>query len=74
MNLVTSDLTRITNNPAYDYNPAWSPDGRQIAFVSDRDGGDEEIYLLDVDGGLTRLTDSPTVDRYPTWSSQKGSR
>jgi Tol biopolymer transport system component len=61
--------TNITNNPAaYDQTPRWSPDGRQFAFVSDRDG-DLEIYLMNVDGsGLTRLTDSPGYDADPAWS------
>ncbi|MGY8792228.1 MAG: TolB family protein [Gammaproteobacteria bacterium] len=30
--------TRLTNNPAYDGSATWSPDGKKIAFVSDRDG------------------------------------
>jgi Tol biopolymer transport system component len=58
----------LTNNPAYDQTPIWSPDGRRFAFVSDRDG-DLEIYLMNVDGsGLTRLTNSPGYDADPDWS------
>ncbi len=48
--------------------PAASPDGRRIAFASDRDG-DLEIYVMDADGGgLRRLTDDPGRDDQPTWS------
>jgi TolB protein len=36
---------------------AWSPDGKQVAFVSDRDGGREEIFVMNADGsGQRRLT------------------
>lgn len=60
--------TNLTNNPAYDQTPAWSPDGRRLAFVSDR-SGDLEIYLMNGDGSaLTRLTNSPGYDADPAWS------
>jgi Tol biopolymer transport system component len=41
----TTELTRLTTNPATDGSPVISPDGRRIAFVSDRDG-DEDIYVM----------------------------
>jgi Tol biopolymer transport system component len=51
-----------------DVSPAWSPDGRQIAFVSYRDGN-SEIYLLDLrTGQLRNLTNHPGVDISPVWS------
>ena len=47
---------QITTNPAHDTRPIWSPDGKQIAFASDRLGG-MDIYLVDKEGGVpTRLT------------------
>ncbi|HEU0311405.1 MAG TPA: hypothetical protein VFR36_09330 [Sphingomicrobium sp.] len=47
---------------------AWSPDGRQIAFTSDR-SGDPEIHVAYVDGsGLRQLTHTPGRDAHPSWS------
>ena len=57
MNADGSGVTRLTYNDAFDGYPAWSPDGRRIAFDSQRDGN-REIYVMDADGsGVTRLTD-----------------
>ena len=48
--------------------PAWSPDGEQIAFATDRDGN-LEIYVMAADGSNpTRLTDNPAEDSNPGWS------
>ncbi len=40
--------TRMTESPAYDHAPAWSPDGKKIIFASDRSGV-EDLYLLQPD-------------------------
>jgi hypothetical protein len=61
-------LTRLTNHPGQDSHPTFSPDGRQFAFMSDRDDNGE-IYVMNVDGsGLKRLTDHPALDWEPAWS------
>jgi len=44
---------RITDDPADDYDPAFSPDGSQLAFRSDRQGGG--IYVAPAIGGPARL-------------------
>lgn len=48
--------------------PAWSPDGRRIAFSSDQ-GGRADIYVMNADGsGLLRRTDSGGYNTDPAWS------
>lgn len=60
---------RLTSDPASEVQPAWSPDGSQIAFVRYESDSDTDIYLLDVrDGGVSRLTDGPEADFRPAWS------
>jgi dipeptidyl aminopeptidase/acylaminoacyl peptidase len=51
-----------------DSSPAWSPDGKQLAFVSDRDGT-SQIWVIPIDGGeAKRITDVPTEVSSPVWS------
>jgi WD40 repeat protein len=58
----------LTKNLGADSGPSWSPDGTQIAFVSDRDGN-SEIYLMQSDGtDVRRLTNDSAIDEEPTWS------
>jgi dipeptidyl aminopeptidase/acylaminoacyl peptidase len=62
MHLDGSHVTDLTNNPAGDYSPAWSPDGSRIAFVSER-SGNAEIFVMNPDGsGLNQLTKTPGGD------------
>ena len=59
--------TRLTDSAGDDLLPAWSPDGRMIAFVSQRDGN-PEIYVMLADGShQTRLTFAPGGDWRPAW-------
>lgn len=60
----------ITQHPSPDYSPAWSPSpGRQIAFVSLRDGN-QDIYVVDLNTSeATNLTNTPAINEdYPAWS------
>jgi Tol biopolymer transport system component len=69
MNPDGSGLVRVTDDPAEDTHPTWSPDGRSIAFVSTRDGN-KEIYVVGAEGGpATRLTNNAAEDFSPAWST-----
>ena len=53
---------QITSNPAYEYSPVWAPDGKNIAFASDR-YGNFDIFTVSADGGVpTRLTTHSAKD------------
>jgi TolB protein len=57
-----------TKSVGTNYLPVFSPDGKQIAFMSGRDGN-PEIYVMNADGSNPRrLTNNPAEDGSPTWS------
>jgi TolB protein len=65
-------VVRLTRDNAHNANPAWSPDGRRIAFNSDRLGigeADHDLWLVDSDASnLRRLTLGPAIDTDPAWA------
>jgi Tol biopolymer transport system component len=68
MNANGTGVQRLTNNSARDEDPAYSPDGKNIAFQSDRDGGFFEIYRMSSTGtSQTRLTFNAADDVRPSW-------
>lgn len=55
-------------DPNGDAPPCWSPDGKWIAYIAERDGR-SDVFLADAQGReRRRLTDDAIVDRYPAWS------
>lgn len=71
-----SDTINLTNDPGDDFEPAWSPDGSQIAFVSNRENGEESgqfIYIMNADGSEVRQLTTDNESRWPDWSHD-GSR
>jgi hypothetical protein len=72
--LRSQTLRPLTRDRYLDDDPDWSPDGRTLAFVSDRtpwgDTGGRNIFLLDMESGaLTALTLGPWKDGTPSWDA-----
>jgi subtilisin family serine protease len=68
MNSDSSGVVRLLGRPGSDTDPALSPDGTRIVFVSGSNAT-SEIWVMNVDGtGLTRLTNNGFTDRDPNWS------
>lgn len=62
-----SELTQVTVSTADDIQPEMSPDGRFIAFSSDR-SGNSDIWVVDAEGGNARqVTTDGNADLHPTW-------
>ena len=59
---------QLTFGPYYDANPAFSPDGNRVAFDSDRDGSEGNVFVLELaTGKITQVTHEPWAVR-PAWS------
>ena len=62
-----SDITQLTSNAGNNEHPTWSPDGKLIAFSSNRTGS-YQIYIMRADGSnVTRITKGGE-NTSPTWS------
>jgi TolB protein len=61
-------MTNLTDSEAREEKPAWSPDGKLLAFSSDREGN-EDVYVMNPDGtGIRNLTTNEADDSSPDWS------
>jgi len=71
MNPDGTGITRLTNNSAFDASAVWSPDGKRVAFVSNRykPGAGADIFVMNADGtNVVRLTNGSGLNTFPTWS------
>ncbi len=62
---------QITTNAAYDTDPVWSPDGKQIAFATDRNGN-FDIYIVAAGGGVARRVTTNSATEIPLAFSPDG--
>ena len=82
LDIATKKFTNLTKSTSGNFRPAWSPDGRWIAFSSDRDSNpgtipnhwehmqSTGIYIMHPDGtGLKRVTPEGSVAGSPSWSA-----
>ena len=62
---------QITTNAAYDADPIWSPDGKQIAFSSDRNGN-FDVYVVAAEGGVAQRVTTNSATEIPLAFSPDG--
>jgi TolB protein len=68
VDLQTKKKIQLTKNPASDYAACVSPNGKRIAFVSNRDGNNE-IYVMEINGdNIERITYSWSIEEGVDWS------
>ena len=62
------DLRQITKDPAHDYHVKWSPDGKVLAFTSQR-SGEPKIWLVPYEGGNPVMLETGlSGDHHISWS------
>lgn len=65
---ISADMIRLTDSGAMDIGGEWSPDGSQIAWVSNRTG-EHQIWVMNADGSnKVQITQGPALHGWPRWS------
>jgi TolB protein len=64
-----SNPVQLTSGPGDDFGSAWSPDGRQIAFVRDFANNDRSVWTVNADGSdEQRVLPIPLTEYVPAWA------
>ena len=62
---------QLTSQPSYECNPVWSPDGKLIAFASDRKGN-FDVFVIPADGGQPKQLTFNSASEVPTTFTADG--
>ena len=72
MNRDGAQIHRLSDLASQNLFPAWSPDGSQIAFVSDRNGGPQIFVASASGGGARQVSFNGSYNTTPTWMPRAG--
>jgi hypothetical protein len=68
LDVATGSLRRLTRTAQHESGPAWSPDGKRIAYTANLGGSELDVYTMRVDGSdVLRVTEASGPDEDPTW-------
>ena len=73
VNAQGGEAVRLTSQASYEASPVWSPDGKQIAFASDR-YGNMDVFVMPADGGSARRLTYNSASEVPTAFSPDGQK
>ena len=73
VNVQGGEALRLTSQPSYESSPVWSPDGKEIAFASDRNGS-MDVFIMSAQGGNARRLTFHSTSEVPTTFSPDGKK
>src|SRR5439155_23399927 len=74
VDLATGQVRQLTSGNHYEHSIDWSPNGEEIAFVSNREPNEDQFFNYDLltlkvaDGSMRRLTSTENIEYRPRWS------
>ena len=74
VDIATKSVHQLTSGNFYEHSVDWSPDGREILFVSNHEADSDRVFNYDIfaadqaSGAIRRLTDTKNAEYRPSWS------